>query len=678
VRADAATLRQTLRADPSGFALTALEAARTGRLVLVVDQFEQLFTLCADEAERRAFIAALHAAATTGHGQRQVPAAAVILVVRADFEARCADYAELTEAVQARYLLPRMTELQLRLAITEPARVAGSAVDGALTAELVRAVGAVADGARVLPHLSHALDQAWRNRAGGDLTLADYERAGGIEGSIAESADRAYMSLTSSQREAARQVFTRLTATSADGADTADRASRAELAEGKSPAEVTDVDAVLEAFAAKRLLTLAADTVELSHEALLTAWPLLRDTWLAETHADRVTRTRLRKAADDWAGNDHDPSYLYRGSLLEAANGIAARISARPARNPHPGQPDLNTVEQAFLAASQSEALASRRAREHAVRLRRVLTAVLVILLIGSASATGVALHNAADARAEQIVALSRQLATEGLALDAADPLVARQLTVAAWRVSPTPEAGTAMLTLVTEQQQKGELPTPALGNANQSVGLAMSLRRGILVSTDDAGDVMALDAATGAPLGPPHQFNPGALSSDGRLLATSYDQGLPAVQLRDPVTGAAVGRPIPVGLRGSVQEMWFSPDGRLLATGGNDGYVRLWDPATGQPVGVQLPAAGEHAGLVSPITFPLYSLVTGVAFSPDGRLLLSVTGGSLQAWPVWPFADPYAALCAQVGPPSPATWSKYAPGHPQPGICATRSSATR
>jgi energy-coupling factor transporter ATP-binding protein EcfA2 len=332
---DAATLRQVLRADPSGLAPTALEAVREregprigggrGRLVLVVDQFEQVFTQCRDESERRAFITALHAAATTGHGPRQVPAAMVILIVRADFEARCADYEEMAPAVQDRYLLRPMTDRQLRLAITEPARVAGSSVDGALVEELVRGVRAspsptasnpAVSGAGVLPHLSHALDQAWRGRTGDVVTLADYERAGGIEGSIGASADRAYASLPPSRQETAREIFVRLTAISADGADAAGGSTLMELTEGKTPAEAADVEAVLEAFAAERLLTLAADSVEISHEVLLTAWPLLRDTWLAQTRADRIIRTQLCNAAADWAGHGRDPAYLYRGTLL--------------------------------------------------------------------------------------------------------------------------------------------------------------------------------------------------------------------------------------------------------------------------------------------------------------------------------------------------------------------------
>ena len=309
----------------------------------MVDQFEELFTQCADEGQRRAFITALHAAATAGHGPDQAPAALVVLGVRADFEARCADYPQLADAVQDRYLVTAMTGRQLRMAITEPAKKADSGVDDDLVEVLlaeVRTGQPGTSGAGMLPLLSHALDQAWRSPGPGRLlTLADYERTGGIEGAVAASAQRAYDALTPAQQAAARQVFIRLTATSTEGVDTADRATRAELTDGKSAAEAQDVEAVLEAFAAERLLTLAAGTVEISHEALLTAWPLLRDTWLADTHADRIVRTRLHTTAAEWARHSRDPSYLYSGSLLRqrpapqpgsAPIPPATRRSARP------------------------------------------------------------------------------------------------------------------------------------------------------------------------------------------------------------------------------------------------------------------------------------------------------------------------------------------------------------
>src|SRR5262249_36190504 len=213
-------------------------------------------------------------------------AALAVLGVRADFEAHCADSPQLAGPVQDRYLVTSMTERQLRMAIGEPAKKAGAKVDDDLVGVLlteVRNGQPGTFGAGVLPLLSHALDQAWRCRTGEAVSLADYERTGGIEGAVAASAQRAYDALTPAQHATARQVFLRLTATSSEGIDSADRAMRADLTAGKNAAEAHDVEAVLEAFAAERLLTLAAGTVELSHEALLTAWPLLRDTWLPDT-----------------------------------------------------------------------------------------------------------------------------------------------------------------------------------------------------------------------------------------------------------------------------------------------------------------------------------------------------------------------------------------------------------
>lgn len=156
----------------------------------MVDQFEQVFTQCADEGQRQAFISALCGAAGTGHETDHKPAALVVLGVRADFEGRCANYPQLAGAVQDRYLVTAMTERQLRMAITEPAKKAGSLVDDDLVGILlseVRAREPGAAGGGVLPLLSHALDQAWRSRIGEALTLADYERTGGIEGAVADA-----------------------------------------------------------------------------------------------------------------------------------------------------------------------------------------------------------------------------------------------------------------------------------------------------------------------------------------------------------------------------------------------------------------------------------------------------------------------------------------------------------
>jgi transcriptional regulator with XRE-family HTH domain len=566
--ADAAAVRRELEADPAGFALTARQAAlarppRPGvdlagpardrdrpqqqrRLLLVVDQFEELFTHCADEGPRRAFITALHAAATAGHGPDQTPAALAVLGVRADFEARCADYPELAGPAQDRYLVTAMTGRQLRMAITEPAKKAGSKADDDLTGVLLtemRNGQPGTFGAGVLPLLSHALDQTWRSRTGETLTLADYEKTGGIEGAVAASAQRVYDGLTPGEQTAARQVFLRLAATSSDGVDTAGRATRAELTKGKSATEALDVEAALEAFAAERLLTLAAGTVELSHEVLLTAWPLLRDTWLADTRADRIVRTRLHHTADEWAHHSRDPSYLYGGTLLQAATDTADRIGADPGRHP-----PLSQTETGFLHASD-------RAHRRTVRRRRRLIALLTALVLGLATATALAVRASQQVTQQRGILISGLLISQSQRLGGASPALARLLSVAAWRINPSSAARYAML--------------------------AAAARPGIIaVLTSDGGAVTSV-----------------AFSRDGTL-ATGNADG--TTRLWDMATHRQIAAL--TGPAGPVDSVAFSREGTTLAAGGADGTTRLWDMASHR----QIAALTGPAGPVDSVAFSL------------------------------------------------------------------------
>ena len=145
------------------------------------------------------------------------------------------------------------------------------------------------------------------------------------------------------------------------------------------------------------------------------------------------------------------------------------------------------------------------------------------------------------------------------------------------------------------------------------------------------------------------------AFSPNGNVLASVDADG--TVRLWHLANGEAIRKPISATGSGS-DEVAFSPNGKLLASAGGDGTVRLWNPATGHPVGAPLRASAMNG-------------VFGVAFSPDGKLLASAGGdGAVRLWHMSLFAHPYAALCADVGPPTPQEWNQYAPGEPQPKVC--------
>ena len=454
--------------------------------------------------------------------------------------------------------------------------------------------------------LSHALDQAWRSRTEDILTLADYERTGGIEGALADSAQRAYDRLTPAQQAATRHIFTRLTACS-DGVDTADRAVRAELTEGKTAAEARDVEAVLEAFAAERLLILAAGTVEISHEILLTAWPLLRDVWLAETHADRVVRTRLHNVAAEWIRNSRDPTYLYTGSLLESATQTATRISADPARHP-----PLSQAERDFLRASG-------RAHRRSMRRREGFIAFLLALVIGLASVAVLAFLARQDAVHQRDVAASGQLVNESEIQGDTNPTMSKLLSLAAWRIHPSKDTRYAMLAAAASPGIAG-----LIGHADRVHTVDFSPDGKILVSGSYDGTVRLWDVASHHQIGRPlighdREIYSVAFSSDDKTLASAGDDG--TVRLWDVATHRQIGSPLN-GHHGEVNSVAFSPDGNTLASAGDDGTVQLWDVATHRPIGSPLTG---HVGTV-------YS----VAFSPDGRTLASGgDDGTVRLWDV-------------------------------------------
>ncbi len=300
------------------------ETAGAAQALFVVDQFEELFTLCRSEAEQTAFVENLLNAALQPRGN-----AVVIIVLRADFYAHCARFDLLRQALsQHQEYIGPMTVKELRRAIEEPARHGHWEFESGLIEFLLHDVGADVAGRSpepgALPLLSHALLATWQRRRGRMLTLGGYSASGGVRGAIAETAEAVFHDqLEPEQRAIARQIFMRLTEIG-DDATTADTRRRVSFDELVSKPEDNDmVHEVLMTLADARLITTDQNTAEVAHEALIREWPTLRG-WLDENRDGLRLHRHLTDAAQEWELLSRDPGMLYRGARLAQALGMVS------------------------------------------------------------------------------------------------------------------------------------------------------------------------------------------------------------------------------------------------------------------------------------------------------------------------------------------------------------------
>ena len=316
------------------------------RLVLIVDQFEQVFTLNPEpggEATRQAFITALCSAATNPVGPGQEPPALVVIAVRGDFWDRCAAVPELVSALQdGQFVVGPMTESELRVAITGPAEAAGLRIDPALTDTILgdlRAAGADRS-AGVLPLLSQAMALTWEQREGDRLTSHGYAQAGGVSHAVQTGADRVYDALSAGQQAVARDVLRSMTVASRDGSLARRPVSRDDLYTGLPGAARADIDAVLDAFAAERLAVLDGDTAQLSHDVLLRAWPRLRGGWRRTRPAGSCTASSLMPPPPGTTAMMIRPSYT--GGLSSPRSSrllpVVGQSGALPGPHRHPAR----------------------------------------------------------------------------------------------------------------------------------------------------------------------------------------------------------------------------------------------------------------------------------------------------------------------------------------------------
>lgn len=654
------------------------------RAILVVDQFEEAFTLGVDDDERRRFVTTLCAVSAGSGGQ---PPLLVVIGLRADFYGRCTEHDGLVDALRHGHLpLGAMGEAQLREAIEQPAAEEGLTLEPGLVDLLLRdivggAVGSSGYQAGALPLLAHALRATWQQRDGTTLTVAGYQRVGGITGAVSRTAERAYQQLDVGSREVARAALLRLVRLGQDTGDVRRRIRQTDLLATDEPASV---EPVLDALIQARLLTTDGTNVEIIHEALLGAWPRLHD-WIEADRAGLLADEQVLAAAQVWDRDGRRESDLYRGPRLAMAQDrrTAARLEPPP------------VVTRFLDAATVLEQAERDAAAARDVRLRR-LVAVLAVLLVLALGATVFAVVGQYDLRREAAVIASRKLAADAAALRGAEPSNAAQLALVAHDISATPEAAGAVLSGLLAVQRHHRSNDDAGGPVN---GLAVSPDGDLLASADSTGIVRLwrFDAQrrfSEVPLAElPHPGPVSAVEFDptGRFLATAGAAGLARLY---PVADLARGIvPVPREFPATGKVLAISPVAGLVAVGGPSNSVVLWDVGGPQPVrrgegtaqrtsltsaawdrsGATLATASldgtvqlwdisdpDRLRAAGPIDARV-GFVNDVAFRPDGQVL--ATGhqdGSTRLWDVTDRDRP-TGLTALAGHSGPVTSVAFA-----------------
>lgn len=591
------------------------------QMLVVLDQFEEIFTLCRSPLEREQFIdnvlymLAPSALAQSAQVQRaESPGAgngalgvSLVLTLRADFYAHLADYEELRAlAAQHQEYIGPLTSEEMRRAIEEPARQQ-RAVDGApwefergLVDLILRDVGSE-PGA--LPLLSHALLETWKRRSGHTLTFRGYQDAGGVRGAIAQTAETIYLRLSTQEQEIARNVFLRLTELGEGTEDTRRRATPDELTLHATHA--AQVRRVLAQLAEVRLLTMSEQGIEVAHEALIREWQRLRE-WLNQDREGLRLHHQLTRAAQEWELVERDPEMLYRGMRLAHARDWAQQAGTRDS---------LNAQERAFLAASDAAQQAAVREKQ-AQQERELETAKRM-------TEAAQRLATVQEQRAVEQAAANRRLRQRALFLIGAFLVaIVAALTAAFFLTQSNANLQAAAAAQLTSESRRLAAESGRLRGQDLNLALLLAVQA---IETDDNNEVRSnlFQALINQPqlatlYGHTKPVTRVAYSPDGTLLASASADD--TIRLWEAENGKLVREWNT--RQEAVNDVAFSPDGTLLASAGEDRTIRVWDVESGAPVGQALEGHGAKA--------------SAVAFSPDGKLLASSAADrTIRIWDV-------------------------------------------
>jgi DNA-binding SARP family transcriptional activator/WD40 repeat protein len=591
MRPGAHPMRELTRAALSGAAATGpdrvadlLSRSLDGRggaerVLLVVDQFEECWTVCSDPGERTAFLDALAEVAT-----RELPVS-VVIAVRADHAGSIAAHPGVSAALagQAVFVGP-MVDGELRRAIEGPAARAGLVLDTGLADALV---GDTLAEPGALPLLSTALTALWEQRSGSRLPLSAYAASGGVGAAIGRLAEGAYDDLDEGHRAACRVLLRRLAGPGQGDGVVRRRVALEELAALPDPRVWDCVDRL----AVARLLTVSDGHVEVAHEALFRSWPRLRE-WLAEDVNARDVARRLTIAAAEWERDGRDPALLWSGARLSAATDLVVRA---------PGE--LTGTEVAFIEASTTRLDAeraeaedrARSAQRQNTRLRRLLAGVGVTLAV-ALLAGAVAVVSRNEATAQRQTATAQRLAADALTRD---DLARRVLTaVEAVRTEESPQTVGSLLSVLAA----GGPAVDRIDTRNRLMGLDAATDSRYAVATSAFEDLHRIDMATGQDdviwtAADANLFKP-KVSPDGRLVAfqrVSMTDGSMAFEVVDLHSGATVWTisPDPAEVMAGAFDFTGRPGELAIALRGGLDVHRI-DGAAVDPITIRWPRVTE------------------------------------------------------------------------------------
>lgn len=590
-------LGTVLRSGRDGLLKAAQAVAPNSDVLLVIDQFEECFTL-ASEADCIKLLTLIAEACET-KGSR----VHVIVTLRADFLDRPLGMSMFGDLLRRRieFVLP-LTPNELERAITGPVERMGLEVDPALV-ERINADISEEPGA--LPLVQYALTEVFDRRSGRILSVSAYEKIGGVTGALARRADEVYNALSESGKAAARQMMLRLLTLGEGKEDTRRRAPLSELAAVVPDAE--NRQTTLDAFTQARLLTFDQDqatrepVVEVAHEALIREWALLRS-WLDDSRADVRQQRQLAVAAIEWGDSRRDDSYLLSGTRLSQFEEWAASTDLV-----------LTPLERDYLAASTAErqrreqAEAARLAREQALedRSRKVLLVLAVVFAVATVMSVGLFMVALRNGQTAEVNARQAQLEAERAERNA---LRAQQSALRAEQNYQEAEAlrlASAANVLLYGQESNAE--TGAMLAIRSLASRYSTEADAALVQARNLMYVDRVFENEGIPV------RSVAASTDGTRLAAGGEDG--SINVYEIATGEKIWG---YQSRYSIIDLAFSPDGSVLAASRADGGVMLFNANGTLRAALPISASPIHT-----LTFVNNSL----------SLLTATADGQLATW---------------------------------------------